>query len=69
LEIAGTGLKHHTGIVSLSAHGFEDCWIGTIQIDEDVARIALFRVGVKVHVAALPVADAQKNRTVAGWVN
>src|SRR5450755_3634765 len=61
LEIAGTGLKYHTRVVSLCAHGFDDGWTGAIQIDEDVARIALFRVGVKVHVAALPVADAQKS--------
>ena len=61
LEIARTGLEYHIGVVSLCAHGFDDGWIGTIQIDEDVARIALFRVGVKVHVAALPVADAQKS--------
>lgn len=60
LEIAGTGLKDHTGIVSLGAHGFHNGWAGAIQIDEDVAGIALLRVGVNVYVAAFPVAHAQE---------
>jgi hypothetical protein len=60
LEIARTGLKYHAGFVTSGPHGFEEGWAAVIQVDEDVAGIAPLRVGMDVHVAALPVADAQE---------
>ena len=59
-RLARAGLEYHTGFVSIGPHGFDNGWAGVIQIDEDVARIALFRVGMDVHVAAFPVANAQE---------
>jgi hypothetical protein len=40
LEIARAGLKHHTGSESMGSHVFDNGWVGVIQIDEDVTRIA-----------------------------
>ncbi|HEY2859298.1 MAG TPA: hypothetical protein VGJ21_12835, partial [Terracidiphilus sp.] len=55
-----TGLEYHTGFVTGGPHGCDGVWIGVIQIDEDVARIAPLRVKMDVHVAAFPIADAQE---------
>ena len=60
LEIARTGLEDHTGVVTSGSHDLEDGWAGVIQIDKDVAGIALLRIGMEVHVAALAVANPQK---------
>jgi hypothetical protein len=60
LKIARTGLEYHTGLVTSGSHGLDDVWAGVIQIDEDVAGIALLRVGMDVHVAALAVANTQE---------
>ena len=48
LKIARTGLEYHTGVVTSGSHGLDDVWAGVIQIDEDVAGIALLRVGMDV---------------------
>ena len=60
LEMAGAGLEHHTGLVSLALHGFDDGRGGLIEIDEDVTGVAPFGVKMEVDVAALAVANAQK---------
>ena len=41
-------------------HGFHNGRVGVIQIDEDIAGVALLCVGMEVHVAAFPVANAQE---------
>jgi len=66
LEIAGAGLEYHTRFVTSGPHGFDDGWASVIQIDEDVARIALLGVGMEVDVATLPVANAQEPD--GGWM-
>ena len=60
LEIAGAGLEYYAGFVTSGPHGLEDGWIALIQIDEDVTGIALLCVGMDVHIAALPIANAQE---------
>jgi hypothetical protein len=37
------GLEYNTGFVTSGPHGFDDGWVGVIQIDEDVARITILR--------------------------
>ncbi len=66
LEIARAGLQYHAGFVTSGPHGFDDGWASVIQIDEDVARIALLGVEIDVDVAALPVANAQEPD--GGWM-
>ncbi len=63
LEIAGAGLQNHTGFVPVVPHGFQNCRAWMIQIDENVAGVALRGVGLDVHVAAFPVASAQKSHS------
>ncbi len=50
----------------MGAHGFDDGWAGVIQIDENVTRVVLRRVGMDVDVTALPVANAEEPDS--GWV-
>jgi len=61
LEIAGTGSEHHTRFVTSGSHGLQDGRVGAIQIDENVAGIAILRVGMDVHVAAFAIANAQES--------
>ena len=61
LQIAGAGLKHHTGAVSVAQHGLEDRRVAVIQIHENVAGIAVWGVGLNVDVAPFPVTSAQKS--------
>src|SRR5713101_857353 len=44
----------------MGPHGFDNGCTGVIQINQDVARIAILRVGMDEHVAAFPVANAQE---------
>ena len=41
-------------------HGFHNGWVSVIQIDEDITGVALLCIGMEVHVAAFPVANAQE---------
>src|SRR6202790_5658159 len=66
LEIAGAGLEYHTRLVTSGPHGFNDGYASVIEIDEDVARIALLGVRMDVDIAALPVANAQEPD--GGWM-
>jgi hypothetical protein len=60
LEIVRTSLKYHAGFVTSGPHGLDDGWVAVIQVNEDVAGIAPLCIGMDVHVAAFPVADAQE---------
>ena len=60
LQIAGTGLEYHTGFVTGGPHGLHNGWVSVIQIDEDIAGVALLCVGMEVHVTAFAVANAQE---------
>ena len=70
LEIAGTGLQYHTGFVTSGPHSLDDSRVVAIQIDEDVAGIAILRVGVGWMYTSQPSRlRIRRNRMVAGWVN
>ena len=60
LEMAGAGLEHHTGLMSVSAHGGDDVWIGVIQIEENVAAVERMGAGVEIDVEPLAIAGAQE---------
>jgi hypothetical protein len=60
LEVAGAGLQHHTGSMSIGAHEIHGRRIGTIQIDQNIACVLVGGVWLDVHVATLAVANAQK---------
>ena len=60
LQVAGTGLEHHTGFMPLGRHGREDRGLGTAQIDQDVTGVLVLGVRVHIDVAALAIARPQK---------
>jgi hypothetical protein len=60
LQVAGTGLEHHTRFVPLGGHGSDHRGAGMVQVDQDVAGVVVLGVGVKVDIAALLIAPAQE---------
>lgn len=60
LQMAGAGLYHYTGIMSVGAHHVHGRRIGTIQIDQNIASVFVSGVGVHVNVTPLAVASTQK---------
>ena len=60
LQMAGAGLQHHTRIMPLGTHVRDHARPRHIQIDENVARILLSTIGLKIHIATFQVASAQK---------
>jgi hypothetical protein len=60
LQMAGAGLYHHTGVMSVGAHEVYGGRIGTIQIDQNIAGVLVSGVGVNVNVTPLAVASTQK---------
>ena len=64
LQMAGAGLEHDTGLMSMSPHRGDDVWIGMIQIQQDIATVERMVVGVEKDMEALSVACAQKCH---GW--
>jgi len=60
LQVAGAGLYHHTGVMSVGAHDVHGRRIGTIQIDQNIAGVLVSRVGVNENITTLAVASAQK---------
>src|SRR5215831_9383452 len=63
LEMAGAGLEHHTGLMPAEPHPL-DCGgrIGVVQIQQNVASVAVVRIGLKVHVTAFPITNAQESQ-------
>jgi hypothetical protein len=68
LQMAGAGLYHHTGVISVGAHEAHRRRIGTIQIHQSVARVLVFGVRVNVHVAP-PQLRVRSKRMVAAPTN
>jgi len=60
LQVAGTGLQHHAGVVSLGAHGGDHRRLCSIQVEENVACVLVTGVGLQIDAASLAVAAAQK---------
>src|SRR5215469_9287510 len=59
LKVAGTGLEHDTGLMSVNAHVLEYVRSGVIQVEEDVACVAVFGVRPEIDVEAQAVVCAQ----------
>ena len=60
LEVAGAGLEHHTGLMSVGAHGFEDGRVGVVQIQQNVAGVAVGGEGLEVDVTSFAVPYAEE---------
>src|SRR5215468_4693386 len=60
LKMAGAGLEHHAGREAIGSHSLDHFRAAVIQVDQDIAGIAILAVGLNVDVAALAVADPQK---------
>src|SRR5713226_5438727 len=59
--VAGAGFHHHTRLVTMGPHGFEDCRISLVQIEEDVAGVVLKGRGMEIDVISLAIASPQKS--------
>ena len=60
LEMARAGLQHHAGLMTISSHEFKDTRWGVIEVEKNIAGIAILGIGEQVYVVTLAVACAQK---------
>jgi len=60
LEIAGAGLQHDARLMPIGAHSVDDLRIGSIQIHQNVAGVAVRGERREVNIKSLAVASAQE---------
>jgi hypothetical protein len=60
LEMARAGLQHHTRLMAISTHAGKDIGSGVIEVNQNVAGVALLGIGQKIDVITLLVTCAQK---------
>src|ERR1700730_4270353 len=60
LEMARAGLEHHTRFMAMGSHEGNNIGSGVIQVEENIAGIAMLSVGQKIDVITLKAARAQK---------
>ena len=61
LETAGAGLEHDTRLMPIGSHLFQGRRIAVVQIQQDIAGVAVLCVRLDVNVTPLTVANAQKS--------
>jgi len=61
LQVAGAGLEQDTGLMPMGSHLFQNGCIAVIQIQQDIAGVVLFGVGLDIYVTALTITNAQKS--------
>ena len=61
LEAAGAGLEHDTRLMPIGSHRFQSRRITVVQIQQDIAGVAVFCVRLDVNVTPLTIANAQKS--------
>src|SRR5260370_332329 len=59
-QMAGTGLEHHEGFMSMGTHGREDGRLRAVQVNQDVAGVVVLGIGMKIDIAALTIACTQE---------
>ena len=60
LEMARAALKHHTRLMAIGLHELKGIGSGVIEVDQNVASVALLGIGQKIYVITLMVTCAQK---------
>jgi hypothetical protein len=60
LEMAGAGLQHYTGLMTIGRHRFQNRWCSLIQIEQNVTGVMVFCIGPDVDIATLAIANTQK---------
>jgi hypothetical protein len=60
LQMARASFQNHARLVALSTHGFENMWSVLIEIEKNIASIALAAVRQQIHVKTLTVTCSQK---------
>jgi hypothetical protein len=60
LEMARAGLEHHTRLMAMGSHPGQHIGRGVIQVEENIAGVAILGVGEKIDVKALKVASPQE---------
>jgi len=60
LQMARASLQHHTRLMAIASHERKNRGSGVIQVEENVAGIALLGIGQKINIMSLQVASAEK---------
>jgi hypothetical protein len=60
LEMARAALEHHTRLMAIGAHEGKNIGSGVIQVEENIAGVAMLGIGQEIDVITLLVARAQK---------
>ena len=60
LEMARAALQHHTRLMAIRTHAGKDIGSGVIEVNQNVAGVALLGIGQKIDVITLLVTCAQK---------
>src|SRR4030095_126069 len=53
LQVAGAGLEQNTRLMPTGAHFFQNGCIAVIKIQQDIAGVVVFRIGLDIYVTAL----------------
>jgi len=65
LPVSRTASEHHTGFMPVAAHGVQHRRLGMVQVDQDIAGVAVCGKRLKVNVITFAIAYAQE--THGGW--
>jgi hypothetical protein len=60
LQMAWAALEHHRRLMAIGSHELKDIGSGVIEVDQNVAGVALLGIGQKIYVITLMIACAQK---------
>ena len=60
LEVPWAGLKHHTRLMPMGSHPRQNPGGGLIQVQQNIASVAILGVGENIDIKALKIATAQK---------
>jgi len=61
LQVALASLEHYTGIMPVGPHSLHDRLVAAVEIDENIAGVLAFGVGVNVDIASLAIPNAQES--------
>jgi hypothetical protein len=60
LQMARASLQHHTRLMAIASHERKKLGSGVIQVEENIAGIAMLGIGQKINIMTLQVACAEK---------
>jgi hypothetical protein len=61
LQVAGASLEQNTRLMPMGAHFFQNGCIAVIEIQQDIAGVVVFCIGLDIYVTAFTITNAQKS--------